>query len=162
MAKRIFPEGKDASGRPYDDLRWSRFENFAPAEMLTVVGERVFPFLRNMGGDGSTYSLHMKDDRFTIPTPGLLANVVDVCYSWGMYEIVCLITVLTTCRAIASKEPQYTASSWVTSERCYEFEVGADHRLQVHFQAKFPSIAPPEKQGVLEHLPGTVPGHPFA
>ncbi len=78
MAQRIFPEGKDALGRPYDDLRWSRFKNFAPAEMFNVVGERVFPFLRNRGGDGSTYSQHMKDARFTIPTPGLLAKVVDM------------------------------------------------------------------------------------
>lgn len=73
---------------------------------------------------------------------GQQVDDLSVCYSWGIYEVWCLITVLTTCRAIASKEPQYTASSWVTSERCYEFEVGADHRLQVHFQAKFPSIAP--------------------
>jgi type I restriction enzyme M protein len=46
--------------------------------MFTVVGEHVFPFLRTMGGDGSTYSHHMKDARFTIPTPGLLAKVVDM------------------------------------------------------------------------------------
>jgi type I restriction enzyme M protein len=78
MTKRIFPEGKDAVGRSYDDLRWSRFKNFSPAEMFTVVGERVFPFLRTMGGDGSTYSQHMKDARFTVPTPGLLAKVVDM------------------------------------------------------------------------------------
>jgi len=78
MAQRIFPEGKDNLGRPYGDLRWSRFKHFAPAEMFSVVGERVFPFLRNRGGDGSTYSQHMKDARFTIPTPGLLAKVVDM------------------------------------------------------------------------------------
>lgn len=78
MAKRIFLEGRDAAGRSYDDLRWSRFKNFAPAEMFAVVGERVFPFLRSMGGDGSTYSQHMKDARFTIPNPGLLAKVVDM------------------------------------------------------------------------------------
>ena len=60
------------------DLRWSRFKNFVPAEMFTVVGEREVPFLRNMGGDGSTYSQHMKDARFTIPTSGLLAKVVDI------------------------------------------------------------------------------------
>ena len=78
MAQRIFPEGKDTLGRPYDDLRWSRFKHFAPAEMFNVVGERVFPFLRTRGGDGSTYSQHMKDARFTIPTPGLLAKVVDM------------------------------------------------------------------------------------
>lgn len=78
ITNRIFPEGKDAAGRSYDDLRWSRFKNFSPSEMFTVVGERVFPFLRTMGSDGSTYSQHMKDARFTIPTPSLLAKVVDM------------------------------------------------------------------------------------
>jgi type I restriction enzyme M protein len=74
----IYPTGKDPKGRNYDDLRWSRFKNFAPVEMHELVGEHVFPFLRSMGGDGSTYSHHMKDARFTIPTPSLLAKVVDL------------------------------------------------------------------------------------
>ncbi|CDS51130.1 Type I restriction-modification system, DNA-methyltransferase subunit M [Polaromonas sp. CG9_12] len=78
MERRTFPEGQDAKGRDYNDLRWSRFRNYAPAEMYTVVGEHVFPFLRTMGGDGSTYAQHMKDARFTIPTPALLAKVVDL------------------------------------------------------------------------------------
>jgi type I restriction enzyme M protein len=46
--------------------------------MYAVVGEHVFPFLRTLGGDGSTYAHHMKDARFTIPTPALLAKVVDM------------------------------------------------------------------------------------
>jgi type I restriction enzyme M protein len=46
--------------------------------MYIVVGEHVFPFLRSMGGDGSTYAHHMKDARFTIPTSALLAKVVDM------------------------------------------------------------------------------------
>jgi type I restriction enzyme M protein len=78
IARRVFPEGKDAKGRPYEDLRWSRFKHLAPAEMYTVVSEHVFPFLRTLGGDDSTYAHHMKDARFTIPTPGLLAKVVDM------------------------------------------------------------------------------------
>lgn len=78
MARRLYPEGLDAKGRAYDDLRWSRFKHFAPAEMFGVVAEHVFPFLRGMGGDGSTYAHHMKDARFTIPTPALLAKVVDM------------------------------------------------------------------------------------
>src|SRR5438552_1274196 len=78
IERRIFPEGKDAKGRPYEDLRWSRFKHLAPAEMYTVVGEHVFPFLRTLGGDDSTYAHHMKDARFTIPTPALLAKVVDL------------------------------------------------------------------------------------
>ena len=75
---RIFPEGKDELGRPYEDMRWSRFRNFAPDEMFTVVDRHVFPFLRTLGGNGSAYAHHMKDARFTIPTPQLLAKVVDL------------------------------------------------------------------------------------
>ncbi len=78
MEGRVFPEGKDAKGRDFGDLRWSRFKNYAPAEMYEVIGEHVFPFIKTMGGDNSTYSQHMKDARFTIPTPALLAKVVDM------------------------------------------------------------------------------------
>lgn len=82
MAKRIFPEGNDPKGRAYEDMRWSRFKNFSPAEMHVVVGEHVFPFLRTGlltgGGDGSTYAQHMKDARYTIPRADLLAKVVDM------------------------------------------------------------------------------------
>ena len=78
IERRIFPAGKDARGRSYDDCRWSRFKHFAPAEMFTVVSEHVFPFLRTLGGDGSTYEHHMKDARFTIPKASLLAQVVDL------------------------------------------------------------------------------------
>ena len=82
MSRRVFPKGKDeigkGGGRSYADLRWSRFKHFAPAEMYSVVGEHVFPFLRTLGGDDSTYAHHMKDARFTIPTPGLLDRVVQL------------------------------------------------------------------------------------
>src|SRR5712691_2757922 len=78
IERRVFPAGKDPKKRPYDDLRWSRFKHFAPAEMFTVVGEHVFPFLRALGGDDSTYAHHMKDARFTVPTPVLLTKVVDL------------------------------------------------------------------------------------
>lgn len=46
--------------------------------MFATVGEKVFPFLRTLGGDGSTYGEHMQDARFTIPTPQLLSRVVDL------------------------------------------------------------------------------------
>lgn len=78
VAAPIFPSGDDESGRPFADLRWSRFKSKAPGEMFEIVGDRVFPFLRQLGGDGSTYSQHMRDARFTIPTPALLAKVVDM------------------------------------------------------------------------------------
>lgn len=76
--KRFFPEGKDSRKRPYQDFRWSRFKNFDPREMYTVVSEHVFPWLRTLGGSETTYSKHMEGARFTIPTPALLAKVVDM------------------------------------------------------------------------------------
>jgi len=77
MRRTIFPAGDDERGRPYQDLRWGRFKHIAPAEMYEVVAEHVFPFLRTMGGEGSTYATHMRDARFTIPTPALLQKAVD-------------------------------------------------------------------------------------
>ena len=83
MARRIFPEGRDAKRRTYEDYRWSRFKHFAPADMFTLVGEHLFPYLRTglarqLGNGDSTYAHHMKDARFTIPTATLLAKVVDM------------------------------------------------------------------------------------
>lgn len=58
-------------------LRWSKFNELQPEQMYKVVADGVFPWLRQLGGDKSTYSHHMKDARFTIPTPNLLVKAVD-------------------------------------------------------------------------------------
>ncbi|MDZ7882466.1 MAG: class I SAM-dependent DNA methyltransferase [Mycobacterium sp.] len=65
-------------GPEQQTLRWSQFKNAEPAVMFSTVADKVFPFLRDLGGDGSTYSEHMRDARFTIPTPALLSKVVDM------------------------------------------------------------------------------------
>ena len=80
---RIYPAGNDARGRPFDELRWSRFKDFAPADMFVVLSEHVFPFLRGLHaseGEAATsaFAHHMRDARVTIPTPALLAKVVDL------------------------------------------------------------------------------------
>ena len=81
----------DRTGRPIQEpvftarqnaLRWSRFRELAPEQMFETVRDRVFPFIKSMGqsGDadeGSTYTHHMKDALFMMPTPRVLANVVD-------------------------------------------------------------------------------------
>jgi type I restriction enzyme M protein len=61
-----------------DHLRWNKLKNDDPEVMYRVVADEVFPYLRGLGADGSTYSEHMKDARFTIPTPALLSKVVDL------------------------------------------------------------------------------------
>ena len=77
MERRIFPEGVDERGRPFNDLRWSVFKTFEPREMFKVVDEHVFPFIRSMAGESSSVSQHMKDARFGIPSPALLGKVVE-------------------------------------------------------------------------------------
>ncbi|QYC37708.1 putative type I restriction enzymeP M protein [Nonomuraea coxensis DSM 45129] len=60
------------------DLRWSVFTEKQPDQMYEIVANEVFPQLRGLGGEKSTYSQHMKDARFTIPTPNLLTKAVDI------------------------------------------------------------------------------------
>ena len=71
-------------GQGQDHLRWSRFKEMAPETMFATVRDEVFPFIKGLGrngGDGdpdnSTYSHHMKDALFMMPTPRVLSNVVD-------------------------------------------------------------------------------------
>jgi hypothetical protein len=73
----IFPQGKDESGEPYANLRWSHFKHFAGPEMFRIVDEHVFPFIRELKDAGTSYARHMRDARFQIPGPALLAKVVD-------------------------------------------------------------------------------------
>jgi len=61
-----------------DHLRWSRFKEAAPEQMFVTVRDDVFPFIKTLGdseGNGSTYTHHMKDALFMMPTAHVLANV---------------------------------------------------------------------------------------
>ena len=65
-----------------DALRWSRFKELAPEQMFETVRDRVFPFIKSMGksedsDETSTYTHHMQDAIFMMPTARVLANVVD-------------------------------------------------------------------------------------
>ncbi len=67
-----------------DAIRWSRFRETAPEKMFATVRDEVFPFMKALGqrGEpgarkGSTYAHHMRDAVFMMPTPRILANVVD-------------------------------------------------------------------------------------
>jgi len=80
------PIEKPVFGEGQEHLRWSRFKDTAPETMFTTVRDQVFPFIKSLGRngnggdsdpDGSTYSHHMKDALFMMPSPRVLANVVD-------------------------------------------------------------------------------------
>ncbi len=77
VERRIFPEGLDDDGEPYDNLRWSRFKGMEPREMYRIVDRHVFPFIREKVAAEGAVARHMREARFAIPTPALLAKVVD-------------------------------------------------------------------------------------
>lgn len=58
------------------ELRWSTFSQMGPEEMFETVSQKVFPFIKEMGVDGSAYSQHIKNAVFVIPSPALLSRVV--------------------------------------------------------------------------------------
>ncbi|MBL0888148.1 type I restriction-modification system subunit M [Myceligenerans indicum] len=74
----VFPDGNAPTGARYEHLRWGHIKDEDPATAFDLVANHVFPFLRTMGGEGSTYAGHMEGARLTIPTPGLLVKVVDM------------------------------------------------------------------------------------
>jgi len=78
IERRIFPEGKDEKGEPYEHLRWSHFKNAEAREMMRIVDEHVFPFLREMGEGNATYGKHMKDARLGFSNASLLTKVVEL------------------------------------------------------------------------------------
>ena len=72
---------KPVFGPDQQTLRWSVFTKLGdPQALFNTIADQVFPFIKTLGGgdNDSTYSGHMKDARFTIPTPALLAKVVDM------------------------------------------------------------------------------------
>jgi len=85
MERVIFPDGKDGletpgfrdGGCPYELMRWSKLKNEPPERMFEIVDSHLFPFLREMAGNDTSLAKHMAKARFGIPTPRLLASVVD-------------------------------------------------------------------------------------
>lgn len=57
-------------------FRWSEFTRMQAEEMLTHVQGKVFPFLKDMNGDLSKFTHHMKNAVFIIPKPALLVEAV--------------------------------------------------------------------------------------
>jgi type I restriction enzyme M protein len=62
----------------HDDCRWSHWTNLPADQILDHVRDTVFPFLRNLGGEGTLYAKFMKDAVFTIPVPSLLIEGVRI------------------------------------------------------------------------------------
>lgn len=62
------------------ELRWSSFKDMDPETMFGLFRKEngVFDFMKNYGSADSSFGKFMKGAVFMIPTPRLLANVVDM------------------------------------------------------------------------------------
>jgi len=56
--------------------------------MMEVVDENVFPFLRSLGQEGSSYGRPMRDARLGFSNPALLACAVEMLdkFRWKTHE----------------------------------------------------------------------------
>jgi len=63
--------------RPQSELKWSYFKEMAPSEMLSHVRYNVFPFIKDLNEEGSSFAENMKDADFRIPKPSLLIEIVN-------------------------------------------------------------------------------------
>ncbi len=61
---------------PDDTLRWSNFKQLPAEEMLTHIQQKVFPFLKELNGQNSHFTKHMKNAVFIIPSASLLVEAV--------------------------------------------------------------------------------------
>lgn len=57
-------------------LKWSQFKHLEVEKMFETVSLKVFPFIKSMGGEASSFTAEMKDAVFMIPKPSLLQESV--------------------------------------------------------------------------------------
>jgi len=61
-----------------DELRWSRFRHLPAEEMLRVVRDRVFPFIKSLGGEEQPFARAMQDAVFILPKASLLVEATGI------------------------------------------------------------------------------------
>ena len=69
---------KPIFGTEQDSYRWSKFMNQDPQVMFELVRDKVFPFIKTINGEDTTFAKHMRDAIFMVPTAGLLDRVVTM------------------------------------------------------------------------------------
>jgi len=73
------PPGRLLFGAKQQNLRWSALKQLTDnRELFERVRDKVFPFLRELGGEDSAYAEHMRDAIFMIPNPQILRDVLDL------------------------------------------------------------------------------------
>lgn len=60
------------------ELRWSRFKNLPPDQMLAHVRDKVFPFIKSLREEVQPFARHMRDAVFILPKASLLVEAVGL------------------------------------------------------------------------------------
>lgn len=58
--------------------RWNQFKDTDRQVMFDLVKDEVFPFIKTINGEDTTFAKHMSDAIFMIPKASVLGNVVDL------------------------------------------------------------------------------------
>jgi len=61
-----------------NELRWSQFRHLPAEEMLRVVRDRVFPFIKLLGGEEQPFARAMQDAVFILPKASLLVEATGI------------------------------------------------------------------------------------
>lgn len=59
-------------------LRWSQFRHMEGGEMLAHIQHKVFPFLKTLGKDETSFAKHMGNAVFIISKPSLLVEAINI------------------------------------------------------------------------------------
>src|SRR5690606_6554233 len=66
-----------AKGVDKEFLRWSQFKRRPAEEMLTLVQQYVFPFIKELDNEDASFTKHMANAVFIIPKPSLLVEAIE-------------------------------------------------------------------------------------
>lgn len=72
---------------PEELMKWSEFKHLDVNEMFELVSQKVFPFIKSMGGEESSFTAEMKDAVFMIPKPSLLQESVRLIDGINMDDV---------------------------------------------------------------------------
>lgn len=75
-SEKLKEEGKIAADFNSELLKWSQFKHLEVEKMFDVVSQKVFPFIKSMGGEESSFTAEMRDAVFMVPKPSLLQESV--------------------------------------------------------------------------------------
>lgn len=76
LSEKLKKENKIKDDSNWELLKWSQFKHLEVEKMFEVVSQKVFPFIKSMGGEESSFTAEMKDAVFMIPKPSLLQESV--------------------------------------------------------------------------------------